>query len=218
MCANPRLFHGIDKKIYLPSYVGTGIDGRVRVFVPLSTTSSFEVATNFAGADNKGLIIQFSVDGNTLTKCSKYFSVSWLSDYANEAEQLFIQNYSVLKLYNIIGVQHGYEYNVVLAALKSINQIVSCDDNDDDVDVITDLMGSLIKKIILHQLSYKRLQYPKFASLSEYGRAMCSVYFNNKKDIEICYLNYKQKYSFLFEILFHSHKEWVNIDLINILF
>eukprot|EP01084_Bolivina_argentea_P287148 492679_1 len=79
-------YHGVAEKLLLPSYIG--VDG-ILIYCPLSTSSSFQVAQNFTN-HNKGLVIEFGT--RFVHYSAKYFSMSWLSDYASESEYLFIQN------------------------------------------------------------------------------------------------------------------------------
>eukprot|EP01084_Bolivina_argentea_P059372 108423_1 len=95
------LYHGISKQLMFPSYIGYHDNG-ITIQCPLSTSSSVTVASNFTNNKN-GLIIEFaykqsiyeisnSFDVSWPFKICKYFSVSWLSDYANESEYLFYQS------------------------------------------------------------------------------------------------------------------------------
>eukprot|EP01084_Bolivina_argentea_P218709 371088_1 len=90
-----KFYHGIGDKLSFPQCIGEHSNG-VYIQCPLSTTSSFEVSTNFTNS-NKGLIVQFA--GFDM---ARYFSCSWLSDFANEAEHLFVQNYFGIHFKNII--------------------------------------------------------------------------------------------------------------------
>eukprot|EP01084_Bolivina_argentea_P055054 100952_1 len=72
-------YHGIGQKLQFPHIIGERGIG-VKILCPLSTSSSFSVATNFTNANN-GLIIEISTNWSK----AKYFSVAWLSDY-NEQE------------------------------------------------------------------------------------------------------------------------------------
>eukprot|EP01084_Bolivina_argentea_P105456 188843_1 len=95
-----EFYHGIGEQLLFPQYIGE-VDG-VRIFCPLSTSSSFEVALNFAN-HNKGLVVKFG-DDHRRYFTPKYFSCAWLSDYSNEAEYLFIQNLNLLKINDICNV------------------------------------------------------------------------------------------------------------------
>eukprot|EP01084_Bolivina_argentea_P307021 530609_1 len=80
------VYHGIGETLLFPQITGElGIG--MKIYCPLSTSSSLLVATNFTN-NNGGLIIEFG----HASCAAKYFPVSWLSDYGNESELLFIQN------------------------------------------------------------------------------------------------------------------------------
>eukprot|EP01083_Nonionella_stella_P251393 867404_1 len=115
-------FHGINQKLSFPNYITD-----VSIHCPLSTTSSFPVALMFATLSSNGLIVQFSDSKKAWSGVSispKYASVSWLSRYGNEKEFLFLQNAERFKIVNIIDYDSGYEYNVVLQALRFLDQIL----------------------------------------------------------------------------------------------
>eukprot|EP01084_Bolivina_argentea_P260829 440601_1 len=167
------LYHGISKTLYFPSYIQ-----KVIVNCPLSTTSSIEVAINFA--NNEGLVIEFGIDryrepqGVSL----KFFDVSWLSDYSNEREHLFIQNNTELIIHNILEVEPGYEYHYFLQAFGYFERILLGRELTDMETTIEILM----KGIISDQLSQKLSNYKEF-KMSRYARQMCTVYCENVKCI-----------------------------------
>eukprot|EP01084_Bolivina_argentea_P272417 463809_1 len=103
-------YHGIGEQLLFPQYLHN-----VNIFGPLSTSTSFEVAANFA--QNNGLIVQF---GASVEQTLQYFPVFWLSDYPAEKEHLFLQMKQVLAIYNIIDTHNGFEYDKVIHALHII--------------------------------------------------------------------------------------------------
>eukprot|EP01084_Bolivina_argentea_P238882 401370_1 len=113
-----RLYHGIGEQlsvnVFVPDMNGLAIG------CPLSTTSSYSVAVNFTNYNN-GLIVEFSDGSNRDHRTSpRYFSVSWLSDFANESEYLLIQNEpssDSLIIHNIINAQYGIECHHLIYAL-----------------------------------------------------------------------------------------------------
>eukprot|EP01084_Bolivina_argentea_P320194 555525_1 len=107
-------YHGISENLQFPSC----ICDEVTVYCPLSTSSSIEVAMNFANQGN-GLVVEF----NNKNSHEYYFSLSWLSDYPNENEHLFIQSESQLNMVNIVDVKSGLEYKPILDNLNNIENI-----------------------------------------------------------------------------------------------
>eukprot|EP01084_Bolivina_argentea_P155233 270528_1 len=82
-----HFYHGISEQLLMNPFM----DGHAaQILSPLSTSSSFTVATNFTN-NHSGLIIEFGAGAYAQAKWAKYFSVSWLSDYGNESEYLFLQ-------------------------------------------------------------------------------------------------------------------------------
>eukprot|EP01084_Bolivina_argentea_P035076 65050_1 len=198
-----QFYHGIAEKLSLPSVITD-----VKIYSPLSTSSSIEVATNFA---NNGFILEFK--GGYNLEC-KYFSVQWLSDYGNEDECLFIQNQWFLKVTNIIDVSSGNEYVLILTVLDVIDKIT----RGVDAGNINSLVSKLIIKIIHHQLSYTNtFKHPIFKSLDEYSKRMIDRFCKNKKTIKIDYSK-KNKFSFLDGILFVPKEDWIELELLHALF
>eukprot|EP01084_Bolivina_argentea_P207850 354546_1 len=203
----PLLFPELIYK-YVPS------DG-IAIHGPLSTSSSFEVAANFTNYNN-GMVIKFTHAKQSKTK---YFHASWLSDYGNEDEYLFIQNSIFERLYlnDIVDMRSGYEYGDVLKALKTIENITNkqttiLKNSDHIVAPI-----SLVIRVLSNQLAKKLSGYSSFLKQNRYLNDLCQVYFGNKRKIEIYYTNFR-KYTPLRKFFFHAHLEWVDMRLIDALF
>eukprot|EP01084_Bolivina_argentea_P175367 303698_1 len=125
-------YHGIGEQVTFPAY-----NHNIVVNCPLSTSLSWEVALNFTN-NQTGLVIEFAspCGGSQAT----YFSVSWLSDFSNEHECLFLQNFDMewkhwkvnpdlkqLRIVNITDVKLGYEYKHILNALTVIKIATTTD-------------------------------------------------------------------------------------------
>eukprot|EP01084_Bolivina_argentea_P095037 170864_1 len=204
-------YHGIGQKSSLPQIIGDNGYG-VIIYSPLSTSSSIAVAVNFTNNHN-GLVLTFK-DGGKHMSWTKYFSVSWLSDYANESEYLFIQNEDVMKICNIIEPATGYEFYVILKALNILDKIT----NDQLMDhEITNTIRVLISQIISHQLSNNIISYQTMEQLHPYGKLLINTYCNNKTQVKIN-LYKQQEYSFLFDLLVSSECKSINVNWLNVLF
>eukprot|EP01084_Bolivina_argentea_P048172 88767_1 len=206
-----KFYHGITKPLLFPTYIAP-----INAFhCPLSTTSSIEVATNFALL-NQGLVVQF--EGG----CNKYFSTAWLSDYGNEKEHLFVQNSNDLNMTNIIDTRNGIHYEPIFNILKMIYEMIWPTGGDGDREFseqITDLtVITLVKCIISHQLSYKMPKFQSFESLQEYGRKMLNIFFKNREELHINDKKLKEDCSFLLDLLYHSDSQRINIQTLNVLF
>eukprot|EP01084_Bolivina_argentea_P249353 417386_1 len=179
-------YHGIGQQLMFPSFMGqVGIG--ISIKCPLSTSSSLPVAINFTDHNN-GLIIEFGFYEKAM---SKYFAVSWLSDYPGESEYLFVQNYGYLTVKNIIDVQYGTEYKIILNALQCIDDIL-CEPQPLYRPINIEkypTLKNMILAILEHQLSRSSLtRYnSQIHSLSEYGQQMIDIYFGNYDTI---FLNY----------------------------
>eukprot|EP01084_Bolivina_argentea_P031877 58981_1 len=220
-----RFYHGLNNKFKFPDYIS-----EVEIYCPLSTSSSFEVAANFANYDNadNGLIVEFGSTGeqfNGSVISPRYFSVSWLSNYASESEYLFLQMESFFSINNIIEITLGYEYDMILKALQNIDRILYSyhDDNTFSGNVaysinktiklnISNKMHDVMEAIILDQLSSKMPSYSKFNSLNTYARQICETYFINKWSVEIDYFYCKSNSPFLCELLFQNKGDWISVN------
>eukprot|EP01084_Bolivina_argentea_P132463 233758_1 len=209
-----KFYHGISEQMSFKQCIGNELGDGIYIYGPLSTSCSFEVALNFTN-DNKGMVVQFGGNWH-----AKYFSCSWVSDYANEKESLFIQTRKSIKMLDIIDVKNGIQYSMILNALDIINSILDINGGLlNSVGDVSDSMVGLIQNIIHHQLSCKRpSEYKSFRSLTEYGKQICNQYFEKKQAVKVDYLQCKEKYSFVLDEFGYSDTEWVKVDLIAILF
>eukprot|EP01084_Bolivina_argentea_P155811 271517_1 len=188
-------YHGINKELIFPKLLTSN---GVKIFGPLSTSSSYQVAANFAL--NNGLIIEFS-DGSSGNKAFpvKYFSCSWLSDYANEMEYLFLQlKYGGLKFVNITHIMYSMDFHCILESLKIIDHFTNgaCYNQHK--------LSTNAIRIIKNQLSRHVQIYHGIKSLHPYAQKLINVFCHNKKMLNID-INYCCEY------------EWICIiDLMNI--
>eukprot|EP01084_Bolivina_argentea_P034218 63332_1 len=183
-------YHGISEQLLFPTYISA-----VCICCPLSTSSSVEVALNFANYNN-GLVVQFGDYTWYPPASPKYFSMRWISDYGNENEYLFIQNSTTYKLQinNITDTRCGTEYGTILKALKIIDAIIgprNCR------QPIGHNMKSLILKIINHQFAHQ-----PFVSLNEHAKTIIDSYFKETKHYSIN-MECKEIYEFLCNELRH---------------
>eukprot|EP01083_Nonionella_stella_P050081 133332_1 len=203
-------YHGINQKFLFPAYISN-----VTIYGPLSTTSSFEVATNFTN-HNSGLVIEFQGTEFGKAKC---FSVAWISDFPSESEYLFIQNEDDLLICNIIDVSLSIEYKVVLRALVIMHEITS--KRTWNIETIPPTMQALIVKLLLSQLSDQSLlmiDQDQGSSLQPYGTNLVKTWCDNKSDLILDYAKYTKYYSFLLPIWFDVDEGWIRTDLLSAMF
>eukprot|EP01084_Bolivina_argentea_P196916 337541_1 len=187
-CGIKAFYHGIDKNIMFPQY---NIICGVSIYSPVSTSSSFEVAMNFATVN--GLVFEFAIEGNSFRRTC--FSCSWLSDYGNEAEYLFIQGSSKLFCNNIYHLTTGLEFAVILDALQFICTIM---DSSNEVTRIApnrdkEKIKLLARTILESQLSVKNSNFQRFESLHTYAQKLIDTYFNNQLEQHITQEFFKSK-------------------------
>eukprot|EP01084_Bolivina_argentea_P282537 483642_1 len=172
-------YHGINKPLLFPQYIGVGAEYGIAIYCPLSTSSSLMVAMNFTNTN--GLVLEFS---GSETSQRQYFSVSWLSNYGNENEYLFIQSGFSLQIKNILEVRFGFEYSAVLDSLKTIDLIMMGQSKVLKFKS-SEIVKDLTIKIVHHQLHSSISNYNLDNSLSYYGNKMIKTYFKNKKVIYV---------------------------------
>eukprot|EP01083_Nonionella_stella_P193956 715750_1 len=217
-------YHGIGEQLVFPKYIGEVSSG-ISVYSPLSTSSSLSVAANFTNGNN-GLIVCFGGGWNAehalhhpwwcALSANKYLSVSWLSDYGNESECLFIQSQFELHINNIVDARSGSDFKCILFALRIIEVITSRLTMKANV---TQKIKDVLRSLIEHQLSYALSDYAAYVSLNEYAVKLIRIYCDNKEWIEIDYLQRtNEDYQFFFDMLFHSKFEWIKLNLIHALF
>eukprot|EP01084_Bolivina_argentea_P271505 462025_1 len=203
-----HLYHGISQKLQM-NIRGTG----VQIYCPLSTTSSIVVAYQFATMN--GVTVEFS---NSVISKAKYFEVSWLSNYGNEAEHLFIQSEHKILISNIIEPKENVEYVNIIKALTVIDQIV-CEKHS--VMTIPSFMKEIIIKILHHQLVINHNamdQYKNFHSLTKYGKDMIDVFFKSKTSLNMNCHKIQKQYNFVADLLLNDSCHWVKFNLLHTLF
>eukprot|EP01084_Bolivina_argentea_P155676 271289_1 len=205
-----KFYHGIsDQLIFIPSYKNSYIS-KVYSYGPISTSSSMEVAINFTNFNN-GMVAEFTGSG------AKYFSLSWISDYPNELEHLFIQNQSPLHLINIQDCKLGYEYGLILKILGYINYCTIHKNTKNYLKCYVsqnDTAQVLMKAIIDNQLSRNFAKYQEFQSLSGYARKLIDDNLNMIYETHIHYNKYEIIWSAIF---YRTDYEWIQLDLLNCL-
>eukprot|EP01084_Bolivina_argentea_P215562 365976_1 len=195
-----RFYHGLHKVLQFPMYNGE-FGNLIKIECPLSTSSEFSVAVNF-GMD--GMIVELR--GNE----TRYFSVSWLSDFPAEKEYFFIQNKG-LKFNNIWEISTGYEYQSILKALEFLTIITR--NRDVEMIEIDEKMQTLIISIIHHQLSLTDSSYSPFKSLNPYAKTMIDTFFKQKRSgIEFHYNLMKEpKWKWFCHEFYYSKYEWIKL-------
>eukprot|EP01084_Bolivina_argentea_P110653 197525_1 len=221
-------YHGIGEKLIFPQYIGTFGTG-VSINSPLSTSSSFWVATQFTNNSN-GLVIEFGdID---VVYSTNYFSVSWLSDYANESEYLFIQNDAIdgrLILRNIFDLESGHEYKQLLMGLMTIQQI-ACP------SLMMSVLAMSNDKFISNRSNSYQKNWPKNLAMAtvifeqlrskssntfrmhQYAYKLIQTYFKNQTFLKLDYKMLKRFSTKLLQLFFHSEYQWIKLQEIYDLF
>eukprot|EP01084_Bolivina_argentea_P099459 178787_1 len=204
-----KLYHGLSKKIVFPCY-GIGNE-HLCIHGPLSTSSCIMSAINFTSYN--GLVVTFESVYKVLCHI-KCFDVSWLSDYPNEKEHLFIQMHGwgthMLTITNLVDSQTAQEYKVIIETITDIDVLFSETSYECTVKY-----PHLMTAIVQQQLPQECKHYKVFKSLTAYGKQMCTRYFNNKEVLHFDYYEIQRKHKRMFEIIFPSDGNIVGIDIIH---
>eukprot|EP01084_Bolivina_argentea_P299125 515596_1 len=226
-----NFYHGMGEKLLFPQYIGNNGDASIynyaygiKISCPLSTSSEFEVSVNFTN-HNRGLIIQFFSHSQEYKDMflpparhmAKYFSVSWLSDFANEKEYLFVQNKHPLQIKTIIEPYNGCDYQLILKALTAIDDILLNCHISGSYEHIDESVSALAMMLLQHQLSSKIQQYKALKSLNKLGSQMVDTFCQKRETIQIQYHCFKKYFGSFVDLLFHSQFEWFNLELMNVL-
>eukprot|EP01084_Bolivina_argentea_P067285 122556_1 len=176
-----KFYHGIGETLLFPQTTGAYGWG-VSILSPLSTSSQIEVALNFTNASD-GMIVEFSEAESY--SASRYFAVSWLSDFSNESEYLFVQNLCRLQINNIIDTGTGQEYKLILEAMRCLDSWYDYwhVNNASPIECNETLRLLIFKTCTL-------AEYKSFKTLTKYGQSLMEIYFNNKKEIIIDYRDF----------------------------
>eukprot|EP01084_Bolivina_argentea_P111073 198285_1 len=175
-----NFFHGITGKLLFPEYTRA-----IMINAPVSTSSSFAVATNFANYN--GLVIEFTGERKNkvfpILHSAKHFSMSWLSDYPNEMEHLFIQQKAPLQIASIVDLSAGIDHRFILHALKLVNEALYQEQFGVKVGK---QMKSFVQKLINHQLSVKLSEFESHKQdFNPYTQKIIDTYFNSVKKITL---------------------------------
>eukprot|EP01084_Bolivina_argentea_P077489 140546_1 len=190
-------YHGINKCLLLP--LNSAIN---RLFIPVSTSSSFSVAAYFAGQAD-GIVVDFIG-----LSCYR-FPCSWLSDFANEKEHLFLQApfKGKLQFTNILHCNTSIEQKNILQVIDYLECLTNYEEQ-------TESFKQLTIALIESELGIKT-----FKSINDYSKRLFHYFCVNLKKINIRY-GYFQHFMFRFlGPLFCSRDEtFANIELLCKLF
>eukprot|EP01084_Bolivina_argentea_P020807 38652_1 len=221
-----KFYHGINKELYFQSTVAI-FNG------PLSTSSEFEVAVNFASNLSNGLVVELQPTPYT----DYYFSASWISDFSNEAEFIFIAqsfNHSEmapLTITNITSTATCEQFSDYLKALNILNNVTIARPMLNKTEMFSDRIKSLTIQLIKHRLGEKKMNkihYYIDGLLNYFCEQKTFVRIDVNQMQGICdkkSVKYGEnneysidKYEFLKDVFCHKQFEWINMDGIISLF
>eukprot|EP01083_Nonionella_stella_P185551 676881_1 len=186
-------YHGINTELLFSKTCD------LEIYCPLSTSSSYAVAVNFA--TNGGIIIELKPTPTQTLVATKHFSVSWLSDFPSESERLFIQNDGNFDFENILHIPTGTDLKLVLMCIQILD--------NPKKGVVMDECQDLLCKLIKNELNPK-----SFKQLHVYASDMFHEYCINTKEFYAQKSLFQTNLSFLTELFcVEEFPDWDWIDL-----
>lgn len=140
---NIVFYHGISDEVMF-------LETTMYFHAPLSTTTSIETAIAYSNHNHNDYLLELA-DDDTVLGMARYFDCSWLSDYGNECEKLFIGGYKPLKIHTVLDALLGRNYINYLKALHVIDQMMGGYHVDEDSEEIKQITLHLLQRqLTLH--------------------------------------------------------------------
>eukprot|EP01084_Bolivina_argentea_P138019 243066_1 len=211
-----HFYHGITQTL-IPTVIVGDLGRGIRIFCPLSTSSSEAVAVNFADT-GKGMIMTFG--GNTCK--AKYFSAAWLSDYASEKEHIFLQNEEEIQIMDIADCVTNTHFQIILDGLKAMDAFLfeaHFFEDHNSINTKDNIMDTVLK-IMYHQLSInlESTEFEPMKNLHPYAQKLLNVYFENKTKLILKFHILERKYNALSQLLCCKDCQGVQIQILKAMF
>eukprot|EP01084_Bolivina_argentea_P169825 294339_1 len=181
---NITFYHGISTEMLFIRTI-------TQIYGPMSASTDINVALRFT--TNKGLILQLKYAFSYYPISAKYFDCSYLSDFTEEKECLFLGGIPIMIISNIINVLNINEnYKLYIKSLNRINSIfagipVTFDEEENDDESVTCI--ELLRK----KLNDKGDEEEKYNIHPNYVVDLLDEYCSNLADI--CIPSWKHSFS-----------------------
>eukprot|EP01084_Bolivina_argentea_P114012 203083_1 len=212
------VYHGVNKH-FIFAAISALIKG------PLSTTTSFAVALNFAS--NQGLVLEMDMkdfyrwkDANTdsTVSAAACFDCRYVSAFTNESEILFVGGYAQFDFKSIL-TPLGHNYGKYL---KGIKQMCCNMATVADYDILNFPKTSEEKQMVFRLLSHELFKHVpnhpianEWVGCPDYIKTILSNHVNSIKQIVFRNLSIDNE---VIDYLFKYDYGWINIPLITTLF
>eukprot|EP01084_Bolivina_argentea_P099445 178764_1 len=207
-------YHGINKQMHFTQYFFDNKFKGIRIHCPLSTSDSLEVAINFAAVG--GQIIELCDPEKEAGRSQlQYFSVSWLSDFANEREYLFISD-ATFQIVNICDIKTGYECKQILSTIRLLHDILR--NAYDTPTYVDDSVQMLCQAMLEDSLPHDVLYHKPWKSLWPYAKHIVTIFCKNQCAVDIHYWKIRKYFDFVAKYFVHFDYEWANLQYLNALF
>eukprot|EP01083_Nonionella_stella_P116466 346072_1 len=207
-----RFYHGINDEFTFPKFVN------VDIYSPLSTTTRFSVAAQFA--TESGVIVTLKSSAHKIYYSKlNYISVDWLSDYGNESECLFVQSGGRFDFENIILVEAGIQLSSVFRCIRHLDTLHSVRVKFEAMTSMHDqqLLQSLIENELYRKLGTES-KYNKCHTLHKYAETIFHQYCINIDSIH----TYKEKMvpflNHFFMVDEYPKWDWIDLNVLCALF
>eukprot|EP01084_Bolivina_argentea_P237981 399844_1 len=191
-----QLYHGINQELLFPLHAPWHTD----MFVPLSTTTELAVSAHFSTPN--GMIIELSVP----CSLTSFFDCTWLSDYSNEKEHLFIQTFhEKLSIKNIILCRQNLEMTLIIETCMILSFPTTSVYKERTT--ISDEQQLLTIALIEDVMELK-----PFKTLHCYAKDLFNHFRQHKSKIRVHWKLLTGHYKFLLKYFKLSHLEWIDIE------
>eukprot|EP01083_Nonionella_stella_P296267 1006514_1 len=202
-----EFYHGVCEVMVPSEIVGDLCEG-ISIYGPLSSSSSFSIAQQFAGGDRSVIMTLGGIHSS-----AKYYPVHMLSDYPYEWEYLFLQNDAKIELLNIHLVSTGHQFDLVIEQLKTFD-VIMCQSNYRE-SIGFDIQS--IRTYIAHKL--KGIQFVSQMNEDDaYGHQLMDAYFHKKHKLIINCSVLQTLYHDLFDLFCDDEASWIKVKQLLIVF
>lgn len=171
-------FSGLNCKLNIGSFA-------IRLKGPCSTSTLSEVAVNFAREN--GVILKMDNDG-IHSRYQLFFDCSWISNFVEEQERLFVAGHFALRIVEITVVETAKNYRKELRTLYLFDAMITATPMWKSKVKESSSEYELLSKLIALELKNEMADSLEF---DEFFKMEWSLFLQNKTEIKIklCWLN-----------------------------
>ena len=172
---------------------------------PCSTSTQREVAVNFAKSD--GIILK--LDNDTYRgSLQHYFDCSWISNYFEESERLWIagRTHLPLRIVSIVIVKNAKNYRKMMRALFLFDAMISGVELGEESKIKAEAADyELLRKLIDSELNGG---IGAIAEFDEYVKREWKLFLQSKEDVELNYYDISKDFKILSKLVVYNLVEY----------